>query len=258
MRVDFRSIAVGLLTIGVLSRGAAGQSVLDRTPNLSGGWVGPTGTLQFNFLHRFSVGASPTRKVSNSPTFLPSYRLPVSLLVGFNYSTSSDVAPQFPNEWEAFGRAVPLGVDRGSPVELALQLGYNQAARSADGELTLSRRTGPLRLMSVGRFLSHGFNRDTMRFAVGGGATLRLRSEEHTSELQSQSNLVCRLLLEKKKHNATTTTRDRITRVRNITDLECRFPTNINNTYNIIIGIKHITSTATGGTSSTASQHLRH
>src|SRR2546427_5600972 len=27
----------------------------------------------------------------------------------------------------------------------------------------------------------------------------RTRSEEHTSELQSQSNLVCRLLLEKKK-----------------------------------------------------------
>src|SRR2546427_5374146 len=29
----------------------------------------------------------------------------------------------------------------------------------------------------------------------------RERSEEHTSELQSQSNLVCRLLLEKKKNN---------------------------------------------------------
>src|SRR2546427_4041428 len=29
------------------------------------------------------------------------------------------------------------------------------------------------------------------------------RSEEHTSELQSQSNLVCRLLLEKKKKNST-------------------------------------------------------
>src|SRR2546430_12432225 len=28
------------------------------------------------------------------------------------------------------------------------------------------------------------------------------RSEEHTSELQSQSNLVCRLLLEKKKNDA--------------------------------------------------------
>src|SRR2546430_8405496 len=30
-------------------------------------------------------------------------------------------------------------------------------------------------------------------------ASLKKRSEEHTSELQSQSNLVCRLLLEKKK-----------------------------------------------------------
>src|SRR2546430_13574351 len=33
--------------------------------------------------------------------------------------------------------------------------------------------------------------------------SLGLRSEEHTSELQSQSNLVCRLLLEKKKRKHT-------------------------------------------------------
>src|SRR5688572_32305888 len=33
----------------------------------------------------------------------------------------------------------------------------------------------------------------------GGSLPERRRSEEHTSELQSQSNLVCRLLLEKKK-----------------------------------------------------------
>src|SRR5256885_12493820 len=33
------------------------------------------------------------------------------------------------------------------------------------------------------------------------------RSEEHTSELQSPCNLVCRLLLEKKKQHAETTTR---------------------------------------------------
>src|SRR2546427_4335957 len=38
---------------------------------------------------------------------------------------------------------------------------------------------------------------------AGGGARgdVGERSEEHTSELQSQSNLVCRLLLEKKKKN---------------------------------------------------------
>src|SRR5688500_19317740 len=34
---------------------------------------------------------------------------------------------------------------------------------------------------------------------AGHGGT-RARSEEHTSELQSPCNLVCRLLLEKKKH----------------------------------------------------------
>src|SRR2546430_9930926 len=34
---------------------------------------------------------------------------------------------------------------------------------------------------------------------------LTFRSEEHTSELQSQSNLVCRLLLEKKKKQKTHT-----------------------------------------------------
>src|SRR2546430_9158062 len=33
----------------------------------------------------------------------------------------------------------------------------------------------------------------------GGVYSVHMRSEEHTSELQSQSNIVCRLLLEKKK-----------------------------------------------------------
>src|SRR5205085_8077945 len=36
------------------------------------------------------------------------------------------------------------------------------------------------------------------------GREIHLRSEEHTSELQSQSNLVCRLLLEKKKKKTRT------------------------------------------------------
>src|SRR2546427_8146482 len=41
---------------------------------------------------------------------------------------------------------------------------------------------------------------------------LTMRSEEHTSELQSQSNLVCRLLLEKKKKNKSTESMDRTVR----------------------------------------------
>src|SRR2546430_13457143 len=44
---------------------------------------------------------------------------------------------------------------------------------------------------------------DTFCGFIGCSKSTRERSEEHTSELQSQSNLVCRLLLEKKKKNIT-------------------------------------------------------
>src|SRR5258708_18986352 len=40
------------------------------------------------------------------------------------------------------------------------------------------------------------------RFLGREGLRLALRSEEHTSELQSPDHLVCRLLLEKKKHGS--------------------------------------------------------
>src|SRR2546427_8960362 len=43
------------------------------------------------------------------------------------------------------------------------------------------------------------------RLAIITLALAPVRSEEHTSELQSQSNLVCRLLLEKKKKTIQTT-----------------------------------------------------
>src|SRR5438132_7568688 len=52
---------------------------------------------------------------------------------------------------------------------------------------------------------SHGcsgkgsWNRDKFSTSLAAGAAMR--SEEHTSELQSYSELVCRLLLEKKKRN---------------------------------------------------------
>src|SRR5688572_32284406 len=54
--------------------------------------------------------------------------------------------------------------------------------------------------LHVGNDLSHAPGEAT---GVAYEAWLR-RSEEHTSELQSQSNLVCRLLLEKKKNLAPT------------------------------------------------------
>src|SRR5947207_4389083 len=48
---------------------------------------------------------------------------------------------------------------------------------------------------------------DKMLLVQTSGSHLAERSEEHTSELQSHSDLVCRLLLEKKKKNETITER---------------------------------------------------
>src|SRR5206468_11992442 len=42
-------------------------------------------------------------------------------------------------------------------------------------------------------------NLGSSRSGLGGPRRAEIRSEEHTSELQSRSDLVCRLLLEKKK-----------------------------------------------------------
>src|SRR2546427_8451334 len=61
-------------------------------------------------------------------------------------------------------------------------------------------------LICVQPLLKPGLTRFTSSYASGpfsvshkAPVTGSIRSEEHTSELQSQSNLVCRLLLEKKK-----------------------------------------------------------
>src|SRR5436309_9819819 len=51
----------------------------------------------------------------------------------------------------------------------------------------------------VGRILQMHANHREDKDAVFAGDIVAARSEEHTSELQSRENLVCRLLLEKKK-----------------------------------------------------------
>src|SRR5690625_7098677 len=50
--------------------------------------------------------------------------------------------------------------------------------------------------------LSEGALHDLLRFTDDALQVLLVRSEEHTSELQSRGHLVCRLLLEKKKKHS--------------------------------------------------------
>src|SRR2546430_9121180 len=57
---------------------------------------------------------------------------------------------------------------------------------------------------NTGRLPNCSRCREALLLAPHSKLAAHLRSEEHTSELQSQSNLVCRLLLEKKKEYRTT------------------------------------------------------
>ena len=61
------AVAVG---IAVWAQPGRAQDPLERTPDLSGGWVSRPGMVHFNFLHRFSSTSAPERKVTSAPTFL--------------------------------------------------------------------------------------------------------------------------------------------------------------------------------------------
>lgn len=153
---------------------AVAQSLLERPDNVSADWVGNTGTLYFNFIHRFSSSPPPERKVSNFPTFLIAAGVASRALIGVNYATNSALVPRYPNEYELFARYKLWQQDDGRPLDIGGQVDYNVSVRGVDGELSLARRAGPLRLVAVGRVLADTIEGGPARFAFGGGGTLRL------------------------------------------------------------------------------------
>ena len=163
------AVALLAVTPGVLSA----QSVLDRSPNLGGGWVAPPGTLQFDFVHRFSVSPAPEHKVTSVPSFLLAAGLPWHTMVGFVYSTNSTLVSRYPNAWEFFVQAAPWRQDAGNPLDVGAQAGYSLAAEGFVGELSAARRMGRLRLLAATRALADPTS-SAIDLALGGGVAVRL------------------------------------------------------------------------------------
>ena len=157
----------------VAPRVICAQSLLDRPDHISADWVGNTGTLYFNFVHRFSESPPPEHKVSNFPTFLIATGFAGKALVGVNYATNSSLAARYPNEWEFFGRYSPLQQEDNAPFDLGGQIDYNLAVKGVDGELSIARRDGPVRLIAVSRMIADTLGGSKTRFAFGGGGTIR-------------------------------------------------------------------------------------
>jgi hypothetical protein len=154
----------------------AAQSLLERPPNLSGAWTPGAGVLQFNFVHRFSRGPGPERKITSFPTFVLAAGLPGRTTAGVTYATNSTLVARYPNEWEFFGRFTPLVQGGGSPVDAGAQVAYDLAARGFGAELSVARREGPVRLIGVARVLDGLADGEGVDVALGGGAALRLTS----------------------------------------------------------------------------------
>jgi plastocyanin len=168
-----RGLLLAALCALITGPGAAAQTVLDRTPNLAGSWVGAPGVLYFNFLHRFSISSAPERKVTSTPTFLFAAGLPARILLGVHYATNSELSPRYPNEWELFGRVAPLDQASGAPVDASAQVGYNLAAKGLDAEAAVARREGAVRVLGALRVLADPVG-DGTDVAVASGLVLRL------------------------------------------------------------------------------------
>jgi plastocyanin len=81
--------------------------------------------------------------------------------------------PDFPNEWELFARWTPISEDYGAPLDIGAQVGYNNAASGVDGEISIAKMVGPIRLLVAGRALTDPV-KSGMRYAFAGGTTIRL------------------------------------------------------------------------------------
>ena len=175
-RVGVRQpVAVGLLLVGLAALGVApvgAQSTLERTPSLDGPWVSDAGVAHFHLIHRFWVTDAPARKVVNTPTMTLAAGLGRGLLVGARYASNSTLG-SLPNEWEAYARWRPLTAAGTGVADVAVSAGWNGEAESVDGELSLARSLGPVRLLGAVRAFS-AFAGGDSEMAFGGGAAWRV------------------------------------------------------------------------------------
>lgn len=161
------SLIITVLALAVGSLPA--QGVLERSPNLAGGGVGLPWTLGVALPHRFADVDLEGAGLEGSPTFRLGLGLPRASLVEVSFAPSSETVPGETDEWELLARHRLLAEEGGWPADLALAAAYNTAAESVDGELSLSRWLGPLRLLAAVRGFLEPYGGDGSRWAVGGG-----------------------------------------------------------------------------------------
>jgi len=153
------------------------QSLLYRSPSLSGTWVPDVGVVQFNFLHRFYVSPPPARTFINYPTFTFATGLGHDIGLGYRFATKSGIpdTTATSNESELFARWRFWGEVEGSEgLAASVSPAYNFRAKSFDAELAADYTTGPLTVIGAVRELTKAFGGSSAQTALAGGAVFRL------------------------------------------------------------------------------------
>jgi plastocyanin len=171
-----RDFWIATLLVAAVPPGAEAQAVVDRTPNLADSWTVPPGVIQFNFLHRLEVSAPPVRKVTSFPNLHIATGLPLGVNAAIDYTTNSTVFSGIPNEYQLGLRRPIVRQSSNTPLDMGLVAAYNFAAQSFDGELSLGRRLGPIRLLGTVRGISSGYDAQRSLWGVGTGLVVRLTS----------------------------------------------------------------------------------
>jgi plastocyanin len=156
------------LAVGLAPTGGAAQDVLDRTPNLSGGWVGIPWTVHTELPHRFRDTDSGGG-IASTTTFAHSLGLPARTLAGVAWAMQSPTVPERPDEVQLSVRHRLLGQETAF-ADLAVTAAWNFAAGSADGELEAARWLGPVRLLGGVRWFTDARRTGDAAGALAAGA----------------------------------------------------------------------------------------
>lgn len=160
---DRSPLLVMLFAAATLAAPAAGQDVLDRTPNMADAWIGVPWELHVLLPHRFTeVDPGEGVDLGSTTTFTLSLGLPWRSMAGLGYAMRSPTTPGEPDEVEAFVRYRPLS-------DLTVTGAWNAAARSLDAEASLTRRFGGVRVLGAARWFSdaRGAGEDALALAAG-------------------------------------------------------------------------------------------
>jgi plastocyanin len=150
----------------------AGQSALERPPNLRPAWHAGPGHGAFRIVHRFEF-LSGADIVLNVPTLTLGFGLPAGLAAGFDFSSNSEiVAGRLGDNEVQFWLVAPF---RPVPhLRVDALVGYNTVARSMDAALTAGLAAGPVTLLAEGRGFQDALGTGKTGAAGAVGAVLRL------------------------------------------------------------------------------------